>query len=119
MPAIARDFPMLITSEQMAALEDERKGRFLARVGDFIATRAPARPEPRVLEALYRRGQAYGLSSEQEFAGYIVLGWASRAHEAAQDPDWIVEVMRDPHRTTADKVAALFERADRFPRRGA
>lgn len=107
---------MQISHEQFSRLESQRKGKFLERLCEFIAGKAPQRPEPESLDLLYRRAQAYGLSTEQELAGYIVVGWAAGVHEGRDDPVWISEVMRDPYRTPIDKIAALFERADHFPR---
>jgi len=94
----------------------QRRVRFLERLAGFIESKTQRSPERAALAALFSRAMAYGLSSEQQVAGYITLAWASGAHEATADPAWIADVMNDPCRVADDKVKALFDRADRFPR---
>ena len=61
---------------------------------------------------MYRRGIRHGLQTEQQFAGYILLAWVAGARMSVPDPEWIDEVLRDAHRTAADRFAAIFARAD-------
>lgn len=107
---------MHISSEQMASFAMHRQRDFLDRLADFIEDKTQRSPERTALIALFARAKGYGLASEQQVAGYITMAWASGAHEAPADPDWIVAILGDVSRRGDDKVKALFERADRFPR---
>ncbi len=107
---------MHISSEQMTALTAQRQGRFLERLAAFIQGRTRRLPDRRALDLLFARAMDYGLVTERQVAGYVTLAWASGAHEDAVDPAWMVEVMNDRFRIADDKIRALFDRADRFPR---
>jgi hypothetical protein len=117
--AARESLEMQIQPEQMAALTAQRQNRFLDRLAGFIETRTQRAPERTALDGLFARATGYGLVTEQQVAGYVTLAWAAGAHESAADPAWIAEVMADAFRTPDDKVAALFQRADRFPGRRA
>lgn len=106
---------MHISSRQMTRLTLQREMTFLDRLTGFIQNKTTRVPERPALVALFARATGYGLVSERQMAGDITLAWASGAHEAEADPDWIAAVMRDPCRRADDKVQALFAEADRFP----
>jgi len=107
---------MHISSDQMATLTMQRRVRFIERLAGFIESKTQRSPERTALADLFSRAMGYGMTTEQQVAGYITLAWASGAHEATIDPDWIADVMNDPFRVADDKVKALFDKADRFPR---
>ena len=102
---------MQIGASQMAALTQIRKTAFLRRLRAFIEDRTQRVPEEDTLAALFERGSRYGLVSEQQFAGYIMLSWQSGVRPPASDPQWIAEVMIDPYRSPDGKVDTLFDRA--------
>ena len=104
---------MHISNEQMSAFAQDRRSRFLARVRTFLGQRAQRPVVDAELTALCTRGEAYGLASEQELAGYVVMAWAVEAWRTPEDPEWVARIMRDPHRVAADKVEALYRAADR------
>ncbi|MEP6504993.1 MAG: hypothetical protein ABJD97_16750 [Betaproteobacteria bacterium] len=110
---------MQIQPERMAALTAQRQSRFLDRLAGFIENKTQRAPQRAALDGLFARASGYGLVTEQQVAGYITLAAASAAHETAADPAWIAEVMADAFLTPANKVAALFDLADRFPGRRA
>jgi hypothetical protein len=102
-----------ISTTQMAGLAQPRRAEFLDRVREFVAARAGSAPDEAALQTLFDRGTGYGLVSEQQYAGYLVLAWASKTWRAESDPEWITRILADPHRVPDDKVAALFRAADR------
>ena len=107
-------FPaMRITPKQMTMLAAPRRDEFLRRLRVFIEEQTKRVPAEETLAALFERGMTYGLVTEQQFAGYILLAWAAKAGGGTPDPAWIGDVMKDPYRTPDDKVAAIFERANR------
>ena len=103
---------MHISTDQMSAFELTRRTGFLARIREFLGERVQRPVADADLGRLCARGQAYGLVSEQELAGYVVMAWAVEAWRAPQDPEWIVRIMGDPHRVALDRVAALYRAAD-------
>jgi len=102
---------MQIGTSQMAALTQIRKAAFLRRLREFIEDRTQRVPEEDTLAALFERGSRYGLVSEQQFAGYIMLSWQSGVRPPAPDAQWIAEVMSDPYRSPGAKVDTLYDRA--------
>ena len=107
---------MHISSQQMDSFAMHRQRDFLDRLASFIEDKTQRAPERTALVALFARAKGYGLATEQQVAGYVTMAWASGAHEAPADPDWIVAIMKDAARRGDDKVKALFDRADRLPR---
>jgi hypothetical protein len=104
---------MHISTDQMSAFEQTRRAGFLGRIRAFLDDRVKQPIADADLARLCARGEAYGLASEQELAGYVVMAWAVEAWRAPQDPAWIARIMGDPHRVAADRVAALYRAADR------
>ena len=102
---------MQIGATQMMALSQMRKAAFLRRLRQFIEDHTQRIPEEDALAGLFERGSGYGLVSEQQFAGYIVLAWQSGVKPPAPDPQWIAEVMSDSRRSPDGKVEAIFDRA--------
>jgi hypothetical protein len=102
---------MQIGATQMMALSQMRKAAFLRRLRQFIEDHTQRVPEEDALAGLFERGSGYGLVSEQQFAGYIVLAWQSGVKPPAPDPQWIAEVMSDSRRSPDRKVEAIFDRA--------
>ena len=102
---------MQISAAQMTALSQIRKAAFLRRLRRFIEDQTLRVPEEDALAGLFERGSGYGLISEQQFAGYIMLAWQSNVRPPAPDPQWIAEVMSDSRRSPDGKVEALFDRA--------
>ena len=107
---------MHISSQQMDSFAMHRQRDFLDRLASFIEDKTQRAPERTALVALFARAKGYGLATEQQVVGYVTMAWASGAHEAPADPDWIVAIMKDAARRGDDKVKALFDRADRLPR---
>ncbi|HEY9025666.1 MAG TPA: hypothetical protein VIP05_15290 [Burkholderiaceae bacterium] len=97
----------------MDAFAQVRRASLLERIRAFIAQRAQRPVHDDELVALCLRGEHYGLVSEQEIAGYVVIAWAVEAGRERQDPPWIANIMNDPHRVGADRVAALYRAADK------
>jgi hypothetical protein len=79
---------MHISPRQMTAFEQKRRAGFLARVRTFLDGRAQRAVVHAELFDLCLRGEAYGLVSEQELAGYVVIAWAVEAGRSPQDPEW-------------------------------
>jgi hypothetical protein len=102
---------MEIRAAQMTALFRARKAAFLGRVRQFIADNAQPVPGDDTLAALFDRASAYGLISEQQFAGYILLAWQAGVKPPASDPAWIAEIMEDRSRMPEEKLTTLFDRA--------
>jgi hypothetical protein len=102
---------MQIGSAQMTALSQIRKAAFLRRLRRFIEDQTQRIPEEDALAGLFERVLGYGLVSEQQFAGYIMLTWQAGVRPPASDPQWIAEVMSDPRRSPDGKVEAIFDRA--------
>ena len=102
---------MQITAAQMAALSEARKKAFLLRVRRFIQDETQRAPQENVLTDLFDRASCYGLVTERQFAGYIVLAWQFGVIPPASDPHWIAEVMSNPRLLPDDKVDTLFGRA--------
>lgn len=102
---------MQIGAAQMRTLSETRKAAFISRLRQFIEDEIQRTPEEAALARLFERGLAYGLITERQLAGYIVLAWQSGVRPPASDPEWIAEVMRDPFRAPDGKVATLFDRA--------
>lgn len=100
----------------MASFAMHRQRDFLDRLAGFIEEKTQCSPERTALVALFARAKGHGLATEQQVAGYVTMAWASGAHEGPADPDWIAAIIGDAARRGDDKVRALFERADRFPR---
>ena len=100
----------------MTALFRARKAAFLGRVRQFIADNAQPVPEHDTLAALFDRASSYGLITEQQFAGYILLAWQSGVKPPASDPAWIAEIMQDGSRMPEDKLTTLFDRANSQPK---
>jgi len=96
----------------MASLTNLRKTAFLDRLRAFIEGQTHRTPGDGLLDDLFVRGSAYGLSSEREFAGYITMAWMSGVISPAPDHEWIASIMRDPYRLPEDKVKALFDVAN-------
>lgn len=103
---------MQISIRQMSSFAQARRTGFLARIRAFLGERAQRPVQDGELDALCARGERYGLVSEQELAGYIVMAWAVEAWRSPQDPPWMAAIMGDPHRVASDRVAALFRAAD-------
>jgi len=108
---------MQITAAQMAALSEARRKAFLLRVRQFIQEETQRVPQEDVLADLFDRASRYGLVSEQQFAGYIVLAWQFGVIPPASDPHWIAEVMSSPRLPPETKVETLFARA-KLPGKG-
>jgi len=102
---------MQISAAQMAALSQMRKTAFLRRLRRFIEDQTRQAPEEDALVGLFERGSGYGLVSEQQFAGYIMLAWQAGVRPPAPDPQWMAELMTDPRRSPDGKVDAIFDRA--------
>jgi hypothetical protein len=102
---------MRIGAAQMAALSEIRKAAFLRRLREFIEDHTQRIPEEDALTDLFERGASYGLVSERQFAGYIMLTWQAGVRPPAPDPQWIAEVMSDSQRSLDGKVEAIFDRA--------
>lgn len=102
---------MQIGAAQIRALSEIRKAAFIGRLRQFMEDEIRRIPEEPALARLFERGLAYGLSTERQLAGYIVLAWQSGVRPPAADPAWIAEVMRDPYRSPDGKVETLFDRA--------
>ena len=102
---------MQIGASQMAELSRIRRAAFLGRLRQFIADNTQRIPEENALSGLFERASAYGLITEQQFAGYIMLAWQSGVRPPASDPEWIAEVMMDLSRSPDGKVETLFDRA--------
>ena len=102
---------MEIRAAQITALSQIRRAMFLRRLRQFIEERTQRIPEEDALAGLFERGLRYGLVSEQQFAGYIMLSWQSGVRPPAPDPKWIAEVMNDPVRSAEAKVDAIYDRA--------
>jgi hypothetical protein len=103
---------MNIRAAQITALTEARKLAFLHRLRTFIEGHVHQNPEDTVLVDLFDRASRYGLITEQQFAGYIVLAWQLGVRPPASDPAWLAEVMNDPSRLLDDKIETLFRRAD-------
>ena len=101
----------------MAALSEARRKAFLLRVRQFIQEETHQVPQENVLADLFDRASRYGLVSEQQFAGYIVLAWQFGVKPPASDPDWIAEVMSSRRLPPETKVETLFARA-KLPGKG-
>ena len=99
---------MQITAAQMAALSEAQKNAFLVRVLRFIQEETQQEPERNALSGLFDRASGYGLVTERQFAGYIVVAWQSGAVPPATDPQWIVEVMKRPDLLPDNRVETLF-----------
>jgi hypothetical protein len=102
---------MQISAAQMTALSQMRKEAFLRRLRRFIEDQTQRIPEEDALDRLFERGSGYGLVSEQQFAGYIMLAWQAGVRPPPSDPQWIAEVMNDSRRSPDAKVEALYDRA--------
>jgi hypothetical protein len=102
---------MEISAAQMTALSQLRRTAFLRRLQQFIEDQTQRIPEENALANLFERGSGYGLVSEQQFAGYIMLAWQAGVRPPASDPQWIAEVMSDPRYSPDGKVEAIFDRA--------
>lgn len=102
---------MEITAAQMAALSEARKKTFLLRVRQFIQEETQRAPQEIVLADLFDRASRYGLVTERQFAGYIVVAWQSGVVPPASDPRWIAEVMNHPGLLPEAKVETIFGRA--------
>jgi hypothetical protein len=102
---------MEIRAEQMNALSQMRRAMFLRRLRQFIEEHTQQVPEEGALADLFERGERYGLVSEQQFAGYVMLSWQSGVRPPAPDPTWMAEVMNDPARSADAKVDAIYDRA--------
>lgn len=102
---------MQIGAVQMRALSEIRKAAFIRRLRQFIEDEIHRTCEEAALASLLERGLAYGLVSEQQLAGYISLAWQAGVRPPASDPQWIAEVMSDPHRLPDGKVQTIFDRA--------
>ena len=66
---------------------------------------------PTAVLQLFDRGSTWGLGSEQQLAGFKVLGWVAWARQCGTEPGWVTDVLTDPHRVADDKIEALFARA--------
>ena len=88
------------------------KSNFLVRAANFIHTKTHRRPDIDTLTDLYGRAAGYGLVTEQQYVGYMILTWAAGTRPGLADPAWIDEVLKDPYRTPADKIETIFRRAD-------
>ena len=102
---------MEIRAAQIRALAEIRRAAFISRLRQFMEGELHRIPEEPALARLFERGLAYGLTSEQQLAGYISLAWQSGVRPPAPDPQWIAEVMSDPYRSPDGKVETLFDRA--------
>ena len=102
---------MQISPRQMDALARARRAGLLERIRAFIEQRAQRPVHDDELAALCRRGERYGLVTEQEIAGYVVIAWAVEAGRQGQDPPWIARIMNDAYRVPGDRVAALYKAA--------
>src|SRR5215510_7199519 len=101
---------MQIGAAQMTALSEIRKAAFLRRLRQFIEEHTQRVPEEDALAGLFERGLAYGLVSEQQFAGYIMLSWQLGVRPPAPDPKWIADVMNDSARSPEGKIENLYIR---------
>lgn len=101
-----------ISADQMSSLTELRKTAFLGRMGRFVEEQTHRTPDDGVLDDLFVRGSAYGLTTEREFADYIIMAWMSGVIPPAPDHEWIGNIMRDPYRLPEDKVKALFDVAN-------
>lgn len=102
---------MQISSNQMSGFAQVRRAGFLERIRAFLGERARRPIHDSELTALCARGEGYGLVSEQELAGYVVMAWAVEAGRSPQDPAWMARIMSDSHRVASDRVAALYRAA--------
>src|SRR5262245_7716580 len=102
---------MQISAAQMTALSQIRQAAFLRRLRQFIEDQTQRIPEDEALAGLFERGSGYGLISERQFAGYIMLAWQCGVRPPAPDPQWIADVMSDSRRSPDGKVEAIFDRA--------
>ena len=99
---------MQITAAQIAALSEAQKNVFLVRVLRFIQEETQREPERNALADLFDRASRYGLVTERQFAGYIVVAWQSGVIPPASDPQWMAEVMKRPDLLPDKKVETLF-----------
>jgi len=97
---------------QMQTLGEQHLSAFLGRFEQFAQDRVGRAPERPLSQALFDRGRSYGLLSEQELVGYMLLAWGAGARPPTPDPEWILTLMTDPHRTAEDKIRTLFDLAE-------
>jgi hypothetical protein len=104
---------LTIRKTQMVALGSGRLAAFFARAQSFIAAQLRRPVDLAEIEALYARGQAYGLKSEQDFVRYMFVAVAVGASGSAGDPDWMRAIL--DVRTPANdlKLRRLFDEAQR------
>lgn len=103
---------MRLSDSQEQQLRSHYLAAFLQHFEDFAMQHVGHRPARSLSHALFERGRHYGLLSEQDLVGYMLLAWGAGAHPPEPDPAWILELMTDPHRTAEDKLRALFDLAD-------
>lgn len=100
-----------ITKAQFAAFAEQQTATFLARVRKFAEVRLNVPVQDNVLRILFDRGRAYGLVTEQEFAGYMFVALAAGVSESQADPDWVVACLSDSTQTPELRVKELFHEA--------
>lgn len=102
---------MKLLPGQMQALKAQRQASFLRRVADYAQAMTGQLPDRKTQSQLFDRGCTCGLLSEQQLAGFMVLGWIAWARQSGTEPGWVTEVLTDPHRVADDKLEELFARA--------
>ena len=102
---------MKLLPGQMQALKAQRQTSFLRRVAEYAEAMAGQLPDRETLSQLFDRGSTCGLVSEQQLAGFMVLGWIAWARQSGTEPGWVTDILTDPHRVADDKIEALFARA--------
>lgn len=111
---------MIISKEQMESLAVARQGAYLGRVREFITRNTQRAPDEATTAWLFQRGQGFGLRSERQLAGYILLAWACGCKPPdVHEPEWMSAVLLDAYRTPDDKLEGLFVLAEQRERAAA
>ena len=100
---------MNIPQRQIDSLVAGKRSAYLGRIRSFLDSHLQRCPDDATLSWLFDRGRQFGLHSEQQLAGYILLAWACGCKPRAfNEPSWMSNVLNDPHRTADDKLDVLF-----------
>ena len=73
---------MKLLPGQLQALKAQRQASFLRRVAAYAQAMAGQLPDHETLSQLFDRGSTCGLVSEQQLAGFMVLGWIAWARQS-------------------------------------
>ena len=107
-----------ISDQQLAAIGNARLSDFLERSRLFISSRLSRPVGLHEVSASYKRGQMYGLQSEQDFVRYMLVSILIKAPSEPEDPDWMQAILGNQHSTAERRSRQLFDESERHISRG-